>query len=54
VDFIALHHHAPDFDNFNTAVANFKAYIPKVHYMYKLPILVTKFAMLDYNVRPPW
>ena len=52
VDFIALHHYAPEFNDVNTAVTNSKTYIQSVHDMYKLPIWVTEFAMVDYSINP--
>jgi len=52
VDFIALHHYASGFNSVDTAVANFKAYLQRVHDIYKLLIWVTEFAMVDYRVWP--
>jgi len=37
----------PGYNSVGTAIANFKAYIQKVHDMYKLPIWITEFAMVD-------
>lgn len=54
VDFIALHHYAPEFNSVDTTIANFKAYIQKFHDMYKLPIWVTESAMVDYSIWPSW
>lgn len=48
VDSIALHQYANEFNDVDTAVANFKPYIQAVRDMYKLPIWVTEFAMVDY------
>ena len=48
VDFIALHHYAREFNDIDAAVANFKRYIQSVYDMYKLPVWVTEFAMVDY------
>lgn len=49
VDFIALHHYAPEFETIDTAVDNFKKYLESVYEMYRLPIWVTEFAMVDYR-----
>ena len=52
VDFIALHYYASEFGDVGAAVANFRAYVQAVYEMYKLPIWVTEFAMVDYSAFP--
>lgn len=52
VDFIALHHYAPEFNNVTLAADNLKLYIQGVHNQYNKPIWLTEFAMVDYSVWP--
>ncbi|KAL8794719.1 MAG: hypothetical protein Q9195_002673 [Heterodermia aff. obscurata] len=52
VDFIALHYYAAEFDDVDTAVANFKAYIQRVRDVYRLSIWVTGFAMISRHADP--